>query len=94
MAGARNSKKQALLRSASVLQGKPSRRLWVAALAVSATCVAGLVYALVTERNTPAEQRPEARHAASSGGGFVLGVGIGIGVGVVICSLLATRRKN
>ena len=77
-----------------MLQGKPSRRLWIVALAVSAICVAGLVYGLVTERDTPAERRPDASHAATSGGGFALGVGIGIGVGVVIGSLLATRRKS
>lgn len=68
--------------------------MWIAALAVSTICVAALVYALVTERNTPAEKRPDGQHAASSGGGFALGVGVGIGVGIVIGSLLAARRKQ
>ncbi len=76
-----------------MFQGKPSRRLWIVALAISAICVAGLVYALVTERNTPAEQRPDGQRAATSGGGFAIGVGVGIGIGVVIGSLIATRRK-
>lgn len=75
--------------------GRPSRKLWIAALVVSVICVAGLVYALVSDWNTE-PQHPLARRAeASSGGsGFGLGVMVGLGAGVVIGSLIALRKRD
>jgi hypothetical protein len=77
-----------------VLQGKPSRRLWIAALVVSAICIGGLAYGLVTEWNTPPTRTLDSSRAPASGTGFGLGVGIGIGVGVVLASLLAARKRD
>jgi len=78
-----------------VLTGKPPRRLWIAAIALSVLCVGGLAYALLAEWNTePSKELEPARHAASGGGGFTLGIVVGIGAGIVLGSLLATRRRN
>lgn len=85
-----NSKKQALLRI-DVL-GKPSRQLWIASIVVSAVCVVGLAYALVTDWKTEAEQtlvRPD----AASGSGFGVGLLVGLGAGIVVGSLLAARKR-
>jgi hypothetical protein len=78
-----------------VLQGKPSRRLWIAAIAVSVVCLAGLVYGLASDWNTPAAKPLPAGHAspAATGGGLGLGLMIGLGAGVVIGSLLAVRKR-
>lgn len=79
-----------------MLTGKPSRRVWIAALALSAICVAGLVYALVSDWNAEPDRRLDeaaARQARGGGSGFGLGLGIGIGAGVVLGSLIALRRK-
>jgi hypothetical protein len=78
------------------VQGKPSRQVWIAAIAVSIVCVAGLVYALVTDWNTTPEHSlgiPGTDGAVPSGSGFGLGLLIGIGAGVVIGSLLAIRKR-
>jgi hypothetical protein len=75
-----------------VLQGKPSRRLWIAAIAVSVVCVAGLVYGLATDWNTP-PAKPLAATQAPTGSGFGLGLLIGVGAGVVLGSLLALRKR-
>ena len=75
--------------------GKPSRRMWIAALVVSAVCLSGLVYALVTDWDTPVERRPQAAGQAERGGsGFTLGLVIGIGAGIVLGSLIALGRKR
>jgi hypothetical protein len=77
-----------------VLLGKPSRRLWIVAIAVSLVCVGGLAYALLVDWNSePTQGLPSAQRAASSGSGFTLGIVIGIGAGVVIGTLLATRKR-
>jgi hypothetical protein len=69
--------------------------MWIAALAVSLLCVAGLVYALYAERNTEPSQGLEPAHRAASGGsGFSIGIVIGIAAGVVLGSLLATRKRD
>jgi hypothetical protein len=69
--------------------------MWIAASVVSLLCVAGLAYALYVERNTePSHGLEPAHRAATSGGGFTLGIVIGIAAGVVIGSLLATRKRD
>jgi hypothetical protein len=74
----------------------PSRRLWIFALVVSVLCVGGLVYALIVERDTPAERRSTTGPVTSGGGssGFGLGVLVGVGAGIVIGSLIALRRRG
>lgn len=73
----------------------PSRRLWIFAILVSVLCVGGLVYALIAERDTPAERRSvDGPVTTSSGGGFGLGVLVGVGAGVVIGSLIAIRKRG
>jgi hypothetical protein len=77
-----------------VLQ-KPSRRLWIVAVVVSALCVGGLVYALIVERDTPAELRSTTGPVRSGGNsGFALGVLVGVGAGIVIGSMIALRRRG
>jgi hypothetical protein len=77
-----------------VLLGKPSRRLWIVAIAVSVVCVGALAYALLVDWNSePTRDVPSAQRAASGGSGFTLGIVIGIGAGVVIGTLLATRKR-
>jgi hypothetical protein len=76
-----------------VLQ-RPSRRLWIFAIIVSVLCVSGLVYALIVERDTPAERRSTTGPVTGSGSGFGLGVLVGVGAGVLIGSLIALRRRG
>jgi hypothetical protein len=76
-----------------VLQ-RPSRRLWIFAIIVSVLCVSGLVYALIVERDTPAERRSTTGPVTSSGSGFGLGVLVGVGAGILIGSLIALRRRG
>lgn len=77
------------------MQGRPSRRLWIAAIVVSVVCVAGLAYGLVMDWNTEPERRMVAGERAPAGGsGFGLGVVVGIGAGVVLGSLLALKRRG
>lgn len=61
---------------------------------ISTLCVAGLVYALIVERDTPAERRSTTGPVSSGNGGFGLGVLVGVGAGVVIGSLIAARRRR
>jgi hypothetical protein len=78
-----------------VIEGKPTRRLWIAALVVSVTCLAGLGYALVTDWNTePARQLEPAQRQATGGSGFTLGLVIGIGAGIVLGSIIALRKRG
>jgi hypothetical protein len=78
-----------------VLSGKPTRRLWLAAIALSVLCVGGLAYALVAEWNTePTRGNVPAQPGASGGSGFTIGIVIGIAAGVVLGSLLATRKRE
>jgi hypothetical protein len=73
----------------------PSRRLWIVAIIVSVLCVGGLVYALIVERDTPAEMRSTKGPVASGGnGGFALGALVGVGAGIVIGSLIALRKRS
>lgn len=78
--------------------GKPSRRLWIAALVVSVVCVAGLAYALVVDWDTEPDRRPEMlqkrEEARRGNGGFYLGLALGIGAGIVIGSLIAARKRE
>jgi hypothetical protein len=77
-----------------VLQA-PSRKLWIAAIVISVLCVTGLVYALIAERDTPAERRSTTGPVTSGGrSGFALGVLVGVGAGIVIGSLIAVRRRG
>jgi hypothetical protein len=77
-----------------VLQA-PSRKLWIVAVVVSVLCVGGLVYALIVERDTPADHRSVTGPVKStSSSGFGLGVVVGVGAGIVIGSLIALRRKQ
>ena len=74
--------------------GVPSRRLWVAAIVVSAVCVAGLAYALVVDWDTkPMRALPRAT-AGGNGSGFGLGLMIGIGAGIAVGSLIALRKRQ
>jgi hypothetical protein len=71
--------------------------MWIAALALSAICVAGLVYALVADWDAEPDKRLDdrsARQVRGGGSGFGLGLGIGIGAGIVLGSLIALRRKS
>jgi hypothetical protein len=78
-----------------VLQGRPSRRTWIAALVVSVVCLAGLAYGLVSDWNTPpARPLPAAQRHATEGSGFSLGLLVGLGGGVVLGSLLALRKRD
>jgi hypothetical protein len=75
--------------------GKPTRRLWIAALSLSVVCVGGLAYALYAEWNTePTRGVEPAQRAASGGGGFSIGLVIGIAAGVVLGTLIATRKRS
>jgi hypothetical protein len=79
-----------------VLQ-RPSRRLWIVAISISVLCVGGLVYALVVERDTPAELRSTNGPVTTASGGnrgFALGVLVGVGAGIVIGSLIALRKRG
>lgn len=78
-----------------MLLGKPTRRLWIAALSLSVLCVGGLAYALYAEWNTePTGGTEPAQRAATSGSGFSVGLVIGIAVGVVLGTLIATRKRS
>ena len=72
----------------------PSRTLWIIAIAISVLCVGGLVYALIAERDTPAEHRSTSGPVSTGSSGFGLGVIVGVGAGIVIGSLIAVRRKS
>lgn len=73
---------------------RPSRNLWIAALALSLLAVAGLAYALITDWNAAPDRALHPPHGASSGSGFTIGLVIGLGAGVVIGSLIALRKKS
>ena len=74
---------------------RPSRTLWIAAIAVSLICIAALAYALIVEWDTEPSS-PIERHTSSGGGGsgFGLGLLIGIGTGITIGSLIALRKRQ
>ena len=75
--------------------GRPSRKLWIAALVVSAICVAGLAYGLVTEWDTePAKPLERTGGPATGGSGFGLGLLVGVGAGVVIGTLIAIKKRE
>ena len=77
------------------MQGRPSRKLWIAAIVVSVVCVAGLAYALITDWHTEPDRRSQPAERAHAGGaGFGLGVIVGIGAGVVLGSLIALHRRG
>jgi hypothetical protein len=86
------------------VQSRPSRRLWIAALAVSLVCVAGLAYALVTDWNTPVMRAPAGPgdgdapgpgpQSVPSGRGFTSGLLLGLGAGIVLGSLLGLRARR
>ena len=78
-----------------MLFGKPSRRMWIAALVVSLLCVGALAFALVTDWSAAPEPLPAGPGpgATRRGGGLGLGIGIGVGAAIVIGSLIAARRK-
>ncbi len=74
---------------------RPSRKLWIVALLLSSLCVGGLVYALIVERDTPAEHRSTTGPVTTGGSsGFGLGLLVGIGAGIVIGSLIALRKRG
>ena len=76
-----------------MFQGKPSRRMWIAAVVVSVVCVVGLAYGLITDWNTPAKHA--APHGgAVSGSGFSLGLLVGLGAGIVLGSLIALKKRE
>ena len=78
-----------------MLSGKPSRRVWIAAIVVSVICVAGLAYALITDWDTPPERRPEmVERVERSNSGFYLGLALGLGAGIVLGSLLVLRKRD
>ena len=78
-----------------VLLGKPTRRLWIAAISLSVLCVGGLAYALYAEWNTePTRGVEPAQRAATGGSGFSIGLVIGIAAGLVLGSLIATRKRT
>jgi hypothetical protein len=88
-----HSKKQALCYATCVL-GRPSRRVWIAAIVVSIVCVAGLAYGLVSDWDTvPDRTHTPTNPAQPASSGFSLGVVVGIGAGIILGSLIALRRR-
>ena len=74
---------------------RPSRALWVAALAVSVLCVAGLAIAWIEDRDTIGTTTlpmADARKVDTNGG--YSGVVTGAVVGIVVGSLIAVRRRK
>lgn len=85
----------ALLASAEAVRKKPSRSLWILALAVSVFCVIALAWGLVNYWDEPPKQTPVKPSTTAEGGsGFGLGLMIGIGAGIAIGSLIAVRRRQ
>jgi hypothetical protein len=85
---------QALLANVEAARKKPSRGLWMAAIAVSVVCMVALAYGLIMYWDEPPAQTTLRPNATSSGSGFGLGVVVGVGAGVVIGSLIAIRRRS
>jgi hypothetical protein len=85
---------EALLASAKATRKRPSRGMWIAALAISVACVVGLGYGLVTHWDEPAETSVTKQAPRSGTGSFSLGLMIGLGVGVALGSLLALRKRS
>jgi hypothetical protein len=83
-----------LLAAARATRKRPSRTMWIAALVVSVLCVAGLAYAMITDRNAEPERAAMKDVKRTSGSGFTLGLVIGIGAGIAIGSLIAVRRRQ
>ncbi len=77
-----------------MLFGKPSRRMWIAALVLSLACVGAFAYALVTNWNASPDIKRPPGQATQGGGGFSVGLIVGIGAGVVLGGLLATRKPG
>lgn len=75
------------------MRPKHPRALWIAAIAVSIVCVAGLAYGLVTEWHTEPDRQLVRTEGRAGNGGFGLGVLVGIGGGIAIGSLLALRKR-
>jgi hypothetical protein len=85
----------ALLASADAVRKRPSRGLWIFALAVSVVCLIGLGYGLLTYWDTEPDQAAvKSRETTSTGGtGFGVGLIIGLAAGIAIGSGLALRRR-
>jgi hypothetical protein len=86
----------ALLATAEAVRKRPSRGLWIFALAVSVVCLVGLGYGLLTHWNTEPDKTAIKSGASSSanGSGFGIGLMIGLGAGIGIGSMLALRRRQ
>jgi hypothetical protein len=72
--------------------------MWIVALVVSAICIAGLAYGLLSDWNTKPERRPELleqqrRLTSGDDRSFYLGLGIGLGAGIVLASIVALRKR-
>jgi hypothetical protein len=85
---------QALLEGARATRKKPSRELWIFALAVSVVCVVALSWGVINYWDAPPEQKVLERPVQENGSGFGLGLAVGIGVGIAIGSVLALRRRQ
>jgi hypothetical protein len=84
----------ALLATAEGVRKKPSRGLWLLAIATSLICVIGLGYGLVTSWDTQPDKSRKPAATSNSGSGFGLGLMIGLGAGIAIGSGLALRRRK
>jgi len=67
---------------------RPSRGLWIAALAIGGACAIAFVVMLFVDTGTPSHDAPPARS-----GGFSNGLVIGIAVGVAIGWAIARQRR-
>ncbi len=72
---------------------RPSRGMYLAAIAAAVVCVVGLAIAWIQDRDTPAAMKLPKGHDGGEGG---LGTGlvIGAGVGIVVGSLIAVGRRR
>jgi hypothetical protein len=72
---------------------RPSRALWIAALAVSLICVGALAIGYLTrDPDVKPQHLPNA--ASNSSSGFGTGILIGIAAGVAIGSAIALRKRD
>jgi len=72
---------------------RPSRTVWIAALAIAIVCTTALAIAWVRDGDTVSD-KPLERHVIAQSSGLGLGLLLGLGVGIAIGSVFAIRRKR